>query len=114
MMVKLMEDIKDLSFGGGLIKPSMKQNVSFCFLPAEKDLTAKIVMVFGIMREGKYTEKPRSLRFASVAEIDKFIFGAIEARNFYLRKHGAITCFNYGYHYQNFIKEQLPLFTMKQ
>ena len=109
-----MININTLSLGGGLIKPEMRQNINFCYLEPDKELTAKLVMVFGLMRAGQYTETPRSLRFASVAEIDKFILGVIHARNYYLRQHKALTAFNYDYHYTKLMKAIKPLFLMKQ
>lgn len=107
-----MINILDLSFGGGLLNPEINQNVSFCYLEAEKDLTAKLIMVFGLMRQGSYTEPPRSLRFASVCEIDKFIVGVVKARNDYLRRHKALTSFNYDYQRDKLIKLINPLFIL--
>jgi len=97
-------------FGGGLLMPSMKQTACFKFLERDHNKPEKIVLTIGLMSGDKYTETPRSLRFLSVPEFDRFIVQCIKARLYFMKKKGILTPFNRDYHYCSFIKEIQEIF----
>lgn len=102
--------IGSFSTKGGLLSSRYKQKANFEFFPKHESLSPKLSLSIGLTDEdrGVWFNDPRSLRFDSVVELDRFFVHFLRARYFFMKRVGFVTGTNRFYR----LKKDVDLLTL--